>query len=570
MSKLSNLSKSSLIRTSLARQLPVSGTKKEIIGRIEGTGPFGINLNSSQEEKILSLFGISDYQLRKYLYAGPEDDRETLIEKLLNEELTEKSVEILMFQKTPLKTLQKLAGNNFLNRPDLIRKILNLKPIESFRDLDQKLSDLGFSLILTPEKIEPKPLTTKIFEKQGLRRAIASGQNVSTVSIEIIEEIVDDYLLFQRELTDEEMIEIVMEAIISPVLQNWKIIRDFLKRKTFADLQLLVESWGYPKLNETKLEFLLSRGYLRGINRQISSELFLNFIDKNEVENPKFIEFLKKFDELEPKNAITFAESNQISLSWKNPEKSIKQFWENAELYIKVNTDLKLNLQNLSDSEKDLKKYSDFELIKYFPSAPYNRKKLVKKFKKYWEDDKWFFIEPNFYFGNSKHYEQKEQPNPKDLSWEELIDLVGWLNNQKILRGNFLVEICRRIKDLDMEVNVQEYQRTNLLKEFLQILFLVGGLGIGSESVGEFPNKYLQVNEELLVSGLKRIKDSKNNFDFLDQMPIVDLVNLTFLEETLNDEIIADHYLIETAVFYLAKIFELEEVQHNFILTRRD
>jgi hypothetical protein len=222
-----------------------------------------------------------------------------------------------------------------------------------------------------------------------------------------------------------------------------------------------------------------------------------------------------------------------------------------------------------------LRKYSDFELIKWYPSAPYGRKKLLQSFIKYWETSKWFFYGGKFYFGDWSHWQEREEPNWGDLELSELIDILGWLNDQIVLRGNVLTEINWRISEIDPEEN-GFISRTDVPIE-MQNLFIelatVGAIAFGAEQEGRWPNERREPDQELLLAAVNRIRNRLSVFDdqLLEQFPLMDISTVEALELTLKDlkEAEPDWSWVETGAFYLTMLFNNGIAEQNYILTRK-
>jgi hypothetical protein len=284
---LKNLAKGSLQRVSLSRGVSPIGTRQQLIERLSANkGPFGINNDSSQEEKVLSLIGISDYQLSRYLGVNIEP-REELLSKLFDEELSEESLRILSLSQTPLKGLYTLAGTSLLPKAGLIRVITGMQetPSEFIERTQEQLEALDFKIVDPPEPIEPKPLTKTPFTPAGTRKLISDGVDTRKIPVSTLRSVVGDYILFPRKLKDSEVQRIVFNAISEPVNPMWPAIKNLLSTKKISDVEELVRYWGYENLTQEETEFLFSRGYLRNVVRagalsiEEASERLLNLLD---------------------------------------------------------------------------------------------------------------------------------------------------------------------------------------------------------------------------------------------------------------------------------------------------
>lgn len=591
---LSGLGKKSILKIASSRGIisDEKETKKEIINKIASKstnkGPFAINLDASQEEQVLSLTGISDYQLRKYLHARENTDREELISLLLGEELTPLSQEIISLSRESLRALRKQAGGEYLGKADAIRIILKIdnKFNEKLRNLEKQLEAIGFKLqYQLPSPRVPKPLTETPFTIQKLRLAIQNGEDVSTVDSELLEEVANDYTLTPKILTDEEVLQITRSAVTDPVLPEWSRIKTFLNVRDTYLINDLVKMWGFPELTSLQIDFLMSRGYLRDVERKQTlldnaSEQFRDFVDEHfpdgiedlddEDLSKQFLIFLSQFDQLAPKQAISFAEGYGISLSWKDPVASIQKFWGDADLYLEIDNSLNLTLENVKKflDHDFLNRYSDYELIKFFPMAPYGRSKLLKSFREFWREEHWFYFNNQIYYGNIDNYQPRDAPDAETLEWDQLLEIVGWLSSDKTLRSIYLREICRFIREYEYEIDFSRVKRTPPLQNFFEQMLLTGVISIGGEITGQYPSEYRPVNQELLDGALAQTMLLAEPLRILQKLPMFKLRSLEFREDYVGDFSKPSIRWIETAIFYLVYLFDKEITVENFVISR--
>ena len=204
--QLKNLPKQTLQAIGQSRGIATTGSKEKIIEKLSAhKGPFGINTDLSQEEQVLSLIGVSNFQIEKYL-ALPSGDinntRVQLLEKLLKQNLTKKSKRIVDLSTYPLRTIQKIAGNKILPKAGLIRQIVELvNTPEYIKLLQEQLEGLGFRLVTEPKTRVPKPLTKVPFTPIGARNAISNKEDPTKIGIDILRSIILDYIIFPRDLT---------------------------------------------------------------------------------------------------------------------------------------------------------------------------------------------------------------------------------------------------------------------------------------------------------------------------------------------------------------------------------
>ena len=596
---LKTLPKKALQNISLSRGSNPIGSHQTLVERLSRSdrkGPFGIDLDAEQEENVLALIGVSDYQLNRYLTLEDKEPREEMLEKIFNEPLTKLSREIISYSRLPNRVLKKLAGNDFLPRSELIKIILNLRgtPPEFIENLQKQLSGLGFIIKDPPEELIPKPIDRLPFTPAGVRQKISEGFDLSTVPISSLRQVISDYLLFPRKLKDNDVVRIIKNVGTEPVLPIWPTVKRTIEDKKFEDLQELASYWGFDKLGKEEIEFLFSRGYLRNFKRaeefplDEASDLLIELLSEKYLEEDEedlhkalrrlsdsekeWLKVLFELDTLEFDDLIRVAQTHGISISYIN---NIDEFWTNAFNYANVNTSLSLTLNKFPRLvDKNLQKYSDFALIQWFPSAPYGRNKLIKKFIKYWEKEHWFFHDGSFYFGDWYKFEKREEPNWNDLEFEDLIDILGWLNFQPILRGNVLSAINWKLSEIDLAEQglISKEEIPVEMKELFLEMVSTGTLSAGAEPTGPWPTEYGETNEEQLKEGINRVRGFLDLYidEVLEKFPLISLKTLDLSSKTLKSlrKKKPDWKWVETGVFYLNIYFSSGITENNYILPR--
>jgi hypothetical protein len=387
---------------------------------------------------------------------------------------------------------------------------------------------------------------------------------------------------------------IVSKTVTDPVLPNWQIIKTALSEKKFEDLQELAKFWGFDDLGREQIEFLFSRGYLRNFTRTVefplddASDLLIELLSERYLEEDEedlvkalrrlskeekeWLTVLFELDTLDFEDLVRVAKTKGISISYVN---NVEEFWINSFDYFRVDSNLSLELGKFPRLvDKNLQKYSDFALIQWFPSAPYGRNKLIRKFIKYWEKEHWFFYDNSFFFGSHYRFEKTAEPNWNELEYEELIDILGWLNFQPVLRGNVLMELNRRMSEMD-PVEQELLSREEIpieMKDLFLEMVSTGSLSAGAEMSGTWPNEYRAPNEELLKEGIGRVRAFADLYDdeVLTKFPLVKLKTLEFSSKTLKSlkKREPDWRWVETGVFYLNSYFSNGITENNYILPR--
>jgi len=540
------------------------GVKDELVERLNNSpGPFGIDLNLPQEEKVLQMIGISDFAIAKYLNID-RIDRHKMLEMLFSIKLNKKSEKILELSTLTQQRLEQMTGERSLAKADMIRKIVLRKKFpQLIESLAEQLNNLGFTIIETPEKRDLKPLTKKPFTEVGAKASLSFGQDPSGIPAPLLYSLVEEYILFKRQLKDPKVYELAREIVTDPPLKNWNIIKKFLINKSLEDLTELAALYNYPKLTKEQIEFLFSRGYLRDVEQITYSERLQPLFEIVKTKDEKkWFEKLVGWDSLTDDELIEAAKANGISIQYPD---GVELFWEEAMEYSSVKL-FKISLEDFPELDEEvLKEYSDMALIEWFPRASYGRTTLIDEFIDYWSIPKYFYHD-NLYFGTPSEFEEIDEPDFSSLELMDLIDLSFWVRDNSLLRI-ILDEIIKIINVIDKEESELPSQEAinddslNMEEIFLAIREM-GIVSIGGRINEPIPNERKKVDEDLYndVKNTLIEKLAKTPDEIIGNLPLVDIISLKLrsksIKTLLDPDFEFDYNLIDTGNFYLALYYD--------------
>lgn len=531
------------------------GKLRQLLTSIDS--PYSLNPNDPQEEKILSLIGVSNFALSKFL--NQEGTREVLLEILLDEPLTEKSKEIVKLSQSPLRALIKLSGRHALPRADLIRIILDPTSSRSndfVRDIKKRLDEIDFHILPVPLKqIIIKKEVNNVHLPEQARKLILEGIDPAVIPEYLLEEIVNATLLSQRPVN---ALTFARRMITDPISELWGDVFDIIGDMRLEDLRLLVKLYGYSGvLTLNEIEFFFQRQYLR---KHSSSSIILPdrikelLIEQLEVDS---------FSDVEPQ--LTNLAKSRLDLfkDWIDYDDGQLQmiasgygillpypgtggfFWEELSKYLNiVDGDLEMGGQ-------DIDLYSDEQLVRYVPTAPYGRDELIDYFWKYWDSDRIMYFDGVYYVSNAwERIEETETPELEKLKIEELIELLGYVVGTEE-QGKVMGALNTRIKRL-------RTPPSDRIKDFLREMMTTGALAFGASDANTWSNHRRLPNVELYEEHLETLEKiyselSDEEITLLNKFPAINF--RTLKGRTLNVEQLYNQEVswqwVETGYYYL-------------------
>lgn len=574
MADLVTAQKRTLENVALSRGILPTGSRNEILGALnQFSTPFGIDPSLPQHEKVIQMVEVSSYQIAKYLMVPQKDvmqkkiTRRELLERLFNESLNEISLKVLEYSQLPLARLKKLSGEDTMIRTNMIRKLLiPKKGTELVNDIANTLASLNFEVIEPVPSAKPiKNLEKAPFSIKTAKVAISQSKDPSEFYDELLEELVEEYIIFPRKIKRDESVEIMKDVIRYPVLPAWFNIRKFLKGKKLDTLQELASFYGYSGLDKKQIEFFFSRGYVPGIERekQLSDELNNILIelygDRVSVQDDtdthqQWIQTFISWDGLSVNELLPLAEEKGISINPYLP----KSYLNDIPLYLDVDKYV-IDLENPPRLEiEDLAHYSDRALIDFFPQAPYGRENLINSFIDYWEDERYFYYDGKFYKGVLDSYEEIiEGIDYNTLSISELIDLSFWVNDNQEIRQAILDEIKNAIIDAQIE-GIPD----SLPEDIEELLYTVRRMTIagfgGNGAVPLEPGLMDEITYDIEFENYSRILNEMETKDVLYTLPMFDFKTLTLSKRTLGSAIekAIEYKFFDTVSLYLILFYE--------------
>lgn len=576
MKELSTVQKGVLESILLSRGMIPFGSKEDMLVALSKfQTPFGIDPSLPLYEKVLHMSEIPDYLIARYLgipvnvMRQRNMSRQQLLEELFKKELDTKSKEVLEYSRLPLAKLKQLSGVNAGVKADMIRKILfPPEGNELLQEMKNTLISLKFKIAShVPEPIELKPLTKVPYTPKLALMAISQGQDPKQVPVELLEDLVKNYLLFRRKLKKDTVYEIMTDVAKYPVLPAWQNIRNYLQAKPFELLQQLAGTFGYPNLDKRQLEFFYSRGFIPGVEsvQQVSRELDDSFTEiygpnwREEIKNetPTRYEWIQTFiswDSLTTTELIKEMKNKGVDV---NPD-DVRSYIKDISLYLDVELYV-IDLENPPDLDiESLLKYSDRALIDFFPQAPYGREKLINEFIAYWETEKYFYNEEKFYHGFLESNEVVEDGlDYNTLSLEELIDLSFWVKDNSEIRADILDEIRAVISEMDFDIEDVEED----IEHILYCIRRIASAAFGGS--GEVPLEASQSNDLLFETEVETYHNLLNNLedkDILTKLYLFDFRTMKFSSRTTIERSLRkgiDYRLFDSANFYLIRYYDV-------------
>lgn len=581
MAELTTARKETLRAIALDRGIPPLGRKSDILATINKFGtPFGIDPSLPLSEKILQMTSVSNYMIAKHLSIPTSDlrdkkiTRNKLLEILFDEELDEESEKVLEYSKLSLARLKQLSGTNTAIKSDMIRRLLHgTDRDEVTQEILTGLGALKFTLIdPIPQPRQLKEIGKVPFSVVGAKTAISQSRDPRKIPIDLLVGIANDYVLFRRKLKDTEIVDIAVNAIQYPVLSSWQNIKKYLKDKKPEDLVNVAFALGYPDLSKSQLDFLFSRGYVLGVEREkeISEDLrnilielygddFYSEMNDDEPNRVQWVQTFIEWDSLPLRDLIEQTRDKGVSINPLNPD-----YLDDIPLYLDVDKySIDINDPPALD-EESLARYSDYALIDFFPQAPYRRQLLIDDFIAYWEREKYFYHDGKFYKGRlDAHEEIVDGIDYNTLGLDELIDLSFWVkDNNEILQG-ILDEIKTYIQSAEIEGLPDDLpEGTDVILRSLRNL---GSVAYGGG--GSVPREPNVVNEDLYDVEYGNYKNSVANFEskeILDQMPLIDIRKLRLSSSASIGNVTErglDHRVFDSTNFYLILYYnELDDL----------
>lgn len=537
--------------------------------------PFGIDPSLPLYEKVLHMSEIPDYLIARYLgipiniMRQRNMTRQQLLEDLFKKELDEKSKEVLEYAKLPLATLKQLSGVNSGVKADMIRKILfPPEGDELLQEMKKTLLSLKFEIVSpAPEPKDIKPLTKVPYTPKLALTSISQGQDPKQIPLELLEDLVKNYIIFRRKLKKETVYDIMIDVAKYPVLPAWPNIKTYLQDKTFELLQQLASTFGYPNLDKRQLEFFYSRGFIPGFEsvQQVSRELDVvlteiygpNWREEIKNETPLRVEWVQTFiswDTLSTEELVKEMANKGVDVHPDDPRSYVKDIslYLDVELYsIDIDNPPYLDIDSLL-------KYSDRALIDFFPQAPYGREKLIDEFITYWEVERYFYHKETFYRGSLDSNEIIEDGLDYDtLSLKELIDLSFWVRDNSEIRTNILDEIKDMVSRMDLDVEEVEED----IEHILYCIRRIASSAFGGD--GEVPLEASQSNERLFESEMETYHNLLNNLEdkgILTKLYLFDFRSMKFSSRTTIERSLRkgiDYRLFDSANFYLIRFYDV-------------
>lgn len=564
--------KRSLIRIAESRNIDASGTADQIRSRlIERDTPFSIDPSQTQEEIVLSLINIPTFKLREYVFQdGHElnlsetkgdrvEERVSLLENILNENLTDLSVDIVRLGLSPTHLLQRQAGRAG-NRAELIRTIVGLKHSEGslIDKLRDDLENVGFKIIKAPPKRTPSLLDEEphAYDANEVREYLDAGVDSAYFPDYLLEEVVQDDLLFPR---DVNVRSFARRLVTDPISEIWPNVKPLLEGRTRETLQQLAENYGYDvDLTINELEFLFQRQYLRkyepkqyDIPERFKELLMdqMNFESFEEVEmNLNEDEMLKlelysEWVDYNDEQLQNVAQGYDIEL----PYPKTREFFE-ADLlsYLEIGED------QLEPGADSLELYSDSELLRWCPRLPYGRNEMVEEFKRFWGSPRFIFVNDAFYRTTSwDEVEEVDDVLFEELSLDELKTILPYL------KGTQFQEEVLEIYAIKLSENAK-LEASDEIRELLKLVAIVAAATYGATNEKTWSNTRRPPNTDLLERYRVLLSEAleKINDPVLEEWKLYSLdknaTGKSNIKQMLNKQ--PNWYWIETAFYYYARI----------------
>lgn len=578
---------------------------------------FGLPDDLSQEEKIIRIAGYSQIPLRRYIEKNNADyptiNRQTplldvvseLFENLYGETLTEKSEEVVALLTLSAAELKKRSGYPTWERARQIRFLMgmNISSDENIRQLKERLENYGFKIEITPSPRNPEKPEHYPFSDAGMIKAINQGKDVSDASISRLSSILGEFSIFEFDidLTEREIRDFVKELAIYSPLPSYKKIKSILNRKPRNELDMLMGLYGYPGLDIKDLNFFFTRGYIVGVvNYELANEDLQDAIAdsydgtlpsgedfKNLPENESAdISRLIYWNTLSPEELYEVVKSRGISIPYPDTD----SFWKESMVYTYIDY-LKTFDSDDRPPLKNIGKYSDQVLLKYFPNAPFGRKALIKAFKSSWTNEKIFYLD-GYKKGDWENWESID-PDWENETHENLINIIPWLGvgpeknppgspqagspqDPAEVHGNELTRINTIILSRIGKMNPEELglpKRDELPNDFVRYLNTI--VEIVEFEYGSSEDQRVRERAPPKIDTEDQKKMIKKYTDiltkkFLRRFPLFDMISLEKLEDNTLYDVLNSEYdwlFLESAIFYLA-LYYTADANKNFILSR--
>lgn len=566
--------KTTLKRIAEARGLESTGTTETLRNRLlQFKTPFSIDLSQTQEEIVLSLINIPTSRIKDYLIStgfeyepeaprdGSVNERIYLIESLLSEPLSNLSKEIISLGTSSLTSLQRQAGRGG-RREELIRIILKLEEQSQVfeNQLRKELDEIGFKIITPPNKRVPKELDEipVVFDASEVRAYLEDGFDSSYFPDHLLDEVVQEDLLFQRNVNVRSFARRMVTEPLSPL---WPDIQPILKGRTQDDLQTLAQSYGYDiELTPSELEFLFQRQYLRKytpetfrvppilqnlLMQQLGLESFEEVEENLTPEGKDRLRLFSEWIDYNDEQLQHVAQGYGIEL----PYTKTREYFNNDLLsYLDViDEDLEFGVD-------DLDLYSDAELLRWCPTLPYGRNAMIEAFNKFWEEPRIVFINDVFYQTNSwSEYEEIEDLTFEELNIQELRVLLPYLKGS-VYQEEALEVYASKLADEPYEGEYDLNETDNLF----ELMANVAAARYGAADVSKWSNTRRAPNEELYEEQMSLLNDKIEEIsdDVLNELKLYSLERMMQGKSSLNQMLQKEPswFWIETAFYYYAQM----------------